>query len=77
MSIANPVTRRAALGLAAALPLLTVLRPALAAAAGWSWSRFTHGSDLWQRNYWNGTGQFDYRFGGGGSIAQMRYCPAS
>lgn len=75
MSASYP-NRRTVLATAAALPLLAALRPTAAAAApGWSWQFFTHSTDLWQRNFWNDTQQFDYRLGGGGCIAQMRHCP--
>ena len=30
---------------------------------------------MWQRNYWNGGEQFDFRLGGGGCVPQMRHCP--
>jgi hypothetical protein len=67
-------SRRVLLGTAAALPLIAAT-PAAAAAKGWSWRLLTEGDDVWQRNYWRGGEQFDFRLGGGGCIPQMRHCP--
>ncbi|MEU7746938.1 hypothetical protein [Nonomuraea sp. NPDC049158] len=72
-------SRRAVLASAAALPLIVaVATPATAAAKakGWSWKLFKDGTDVWQRNYWNGGEQFDFRLGGGGCVPQMRHCPS-
>ncbi|MFJ8044151.1 hypothetical protein ACIRBX_26975 [Kitasatospora sp. NPDC096147] len=61
---------------AAVLPAVATATPA-AAATGWSWQVFTYNGDVWQRSSYNGVAQFDYRLGAGGSIAEMRYCPAT
>ncbi|MFI5534054.1 hypothetical protein ACIA8O_36495 [Kitasatospora sp. NPDC051853] len=60
---------------AAVLPAVATAPPA-AATTGWSWQLFTYNGDVWQRSSYNGTAQFDFRLGAGGSIAEMRYCPA-
>ncbi len=55
--------------------LLLISFPNLIAAA-WSWTQFTYNNDVWMRNNLDGTDKFDFRLGGGGSLAEMRYIPA-
>jgi hypothetical protein len=40
--------------------------------ADWSCQIFTYQDDLWMLVSWQGTGLFDYRFGGAGAVAEMR-----
>ncbi|SDT08557.1 hypothetical protein SAMN05216371_1255 [Streptomyces sp. TLI_053] len=74
-------SRRAVLAVAAATVAATLVpavatAPPAAATTGWTWQAFTYNGDFWQRSSYNGVAQFDYRLGAGGSIAEMRYCPA-
>jgi hypothetical protein len=41
----------------------------------WTWEIFPYNTDVWFRSYNAGIGKFDFRLGGGGCIANMRYCP--
>jgi hypothetical protein len=43
-----------------------------APAGGWGWDVFTYGNDLWLRSSYGGRGQFDFRLGGGGAVAEFR-----
>ncbi|MEU2718548.1 hypothetical protein [Streptomyces sp. NPDC007205] len=70
------LSRRSVL-IAGVAALANTLPPPIRAEAmgGWSWKLFTYDREIWQRNYWNGREEFDFRFGGGGCMASMRYCP--
>lgn len=69
------IARRTVLGGLAAGPVAVILPATSASAAGWSWAFLTINNDIWMRNSLNGTARFDFRLGGGGCIAQMRYAP--
>lgn len=72
---ATTTSRRTLLGGLFAAPVAATLPAINATASGWEWQFLTINNDLWMRNRLNTKAQFDFRLGGGGCLAQMRYAP--